>query len=131
MAEVAGTGSMETTGNGDSTDTTAEVLRPAFPPIKKEKLADGTEVMDTGTVPIGQIYFSVALVWTLRDGCRTLAWRNDIYNLPNVHLHKTSKMRRYKTSQNCRNPGFCLLLWVRIGTLVFALWFYVWKVFRV
>jgi hypothetical protein len=53
MAEVAGTGSMETTGNGDSTDTTAEVLRPAFPPIKKEKLADGTEVMDTGTVPIG------------------------------------------------------------------------------
>jgi hypothetical protein len=49
MAEVAGTGSMETTGNGDSTDTTAEVLRPAFPPIKKEKLADGTEVKDTVT----------------------------------------------------------------------------------
>jgi hypothetical protein len=49
MAEVAVTGCMETTGNGDSTDTTAEVLRPAFPPIKKEKLADGTEVMDTVT----------------------------------------------------------------------------------
>ncbi len=49
MAEVAETGSMETNGNGDSTDTTAEVLRPAFPPIKKEKLADGTEVMDTVT----------------------------------------------------------------------------------
>jgi hypothetical protein len=28
---------------GDAADTT-EVLRPAFPPIKKEKLADGTEV---------------------------------------------------------------------------------------
>jgi hypothetical protein len=39
---VADRGSMET-NTGTSADT--EVLKPAFPPIKKEKLADGTEVL--------------------------------------------------------------------------------------